>query len=190
MLDHLNKKSIFLASKSPRRKELFETLNLPFKIISSNVSEDYPKQLDVMKIAEYLAKKKADIFDVSADEIYITADTTVIVNNQILNKPFNSNEAFEMLSLLSNNHHIVNSGVCIKTNVNSIVFTESTEVTFKSLSAEEINHYISNHNPYDKAGGYGIQDWIGKIGVNKIKGCYYNVMGLPLPTLYKYLLKL
>ena len=190
MLKNLHSKSVFLASKSPRRKELLESIGISFEIKLKDTNEDFSSSMDIYKVAEFLAIKKANAFEPKQNEIFITADTVVICECKILNKPKNRNEAEKMLRLLSDNKHEVITGVCIKTFEKNISFLEKTEVYFKSLTKEEIDFYILNYQPFDKAGGYGIQEWIGKIGIKEIKGDYYNVVGFPLARLYSYLIKL
>lgn len=191
MLEHLYNKTIFLASQSPRRKELLASLNIQFDILSINVNEEFPHLIPPEEVAVFLAQKKARACNIKDDnEIYITADTVVNSNGKILNKPANVKEAIDMLGILSDDTHHVHTGVCIKTAQQTIHFTESTQVTFNTLNTDEIQFYVQNFQPFDKAGGYGIQDWIGKIGISKINGCYYNVMGLPISRLYRVLLKL
>ncbi len=173
--------SIILGSASPRRKDILSQLNYQFKQISLDVNEEYPKSLPSVEIAEYLSRKKAKAYQeqLLSNELLITADTTVCLLDKVLNKPSDEKEAFEMLSLLSGKEHKVVSGVCLSTKANVISFSVSTKVVFKELSKEEILFYIKNYQPFDKAGAYGIQEWIGLIGVKKIEGSYFNVMGLP-----------
>lgn len=190
MLKNLVSKTILLGSQSPRRKELLESLNLKFSIKKLSVNEDFPEDLKAFEVASYLAHKKAAKYEPKLHEILITADTVVIQNNQVLNKPLNKKEAQDMLSQLSDSFHHVVTGLCIKTYDRKIECSEHTKVYFKPLSHEEIIYYTNNYNPYDKAGGYGIQDWIGKIAIHKIEGCFYNVMGLPLSKLYLNLINL
>lgn len=188
MLDNLNTKKIILASQSPRRKELFSSFNIPFEIIVKPINEDFPSHMNCHHIAEFLAKEKANAFNPKNNELIITADTVVIHEGKVLNKPRDIEEARLMLVKLSNSLHEVVTGVCITQQKESqIIFSELTKVKFKKLDDSEIDFYLKNYNPIDKAGAYGIQDWIGKIGIKSINGCYYNVMGLPLQTLYKYL---
>lgn len=190
MLKNLNTKTIILASQSPRRQDLLSDLGITFKVITKPIEEDFPSEMNPHLIAEYLANKKSLAFHPKGEEIIITADTVVIHNNKVLNKPKNKEEAKEMLSNLSSSTHEVVTGVCIHQENNQFSFSELTKVEFKTLSEWEIDYYINNYNPSDKAGAYGIQDWIGKIGIKSIDGCYYNVMGLPLQTLYSYLINL
>ena len=175
-----------LASNSPRRKELLSGLNKSITIrVKSDIDESYPSTLSALDVPEYLSKKKASNYKVADNEILITADTLVIVDNTILGKPKDEKEAFKMLRLLSNKNHTVATGVCLKTSEKDISFTDITEVCFKKLSDEEINYYVSQFKPFDKAGSYGIQEWIGYIGITSIKGSYFNVMGLPIHRVYE-----
>ena len=179
-------KNIILASKSPRRKELLNLLDLDFKIEITEVNEVYPDNLEVYKIAEYLANLKANAFkNIPNDTVVITADTIVILDKQILGKPKNKTEAAKMLLSLSNRNHKVMTGVCLKSKDKTISFSNTTKVFFKELSSSEINYYIENYKPFDKAGSYGIQEWIGAIGISKIEGSYFNVVGLPINQLFK-----
>ena len=181
------KYNIILGSSSPRRKNLLKKLGLKFTIQTTNKEEKYPSILKEEKIATFIACQKASYLTkkLKKNDLLITADTIVILNKEILNKPENEDDAFNMLSKLSGNTHKVITGVCIKTNKKELVFSETTLVTFKKLLKEEINFYITNHSPLDKAGSYGIQDWIGRIGIIKINGSYTNVVGLPLTKLYE-----
>jgi len=177
-------KNIILASKSPRRKELLELLDLSFTVEVREVNEVFPESLDVSKVAEYLANLKAAAFtDIPTDQIIITADTVVILNEQILGKPKNKAEAAKMLQSLSNRSHKVMTGVCMKSKDKIISFSNTTKVFFKELTSSEIEYYIENYKPFDKAGSYGIQEWIGAIGITKIEGSYFNVVGLPIQEL-------
>ena len=189
MFNNLTNKKIILASKSPRRQELLKGLGLSFKIKTKEINEDFPNSIDNSDVAAFLAKKKAESFALSNDAIIITSDTTVLLTNRILNKPQNTEEALRMLQRLSGKTHEVCTGVCIKSIEKEIIFSEFTSVTFKLLSLDEIEYYIKHFQPYDNAGSYGIQEWIGFIGVEKIEGCYYNVMGLPISKLYQKLLE-
>lgn len=188
IFNNLKNKKIILASKSPRRQELLKGLGLSFEVKTKEVKEDFPNALASNKVASFLAQKKANAFELSDNELLITSDTTVLLEGKVLNKPKNEKEAAEMLQSLSGKSHQVCTGVCVKTSNKELVFSETTTVNFKPLSLEEIEHYISNFKPFDKAGSYGIQEWIGFIGIIKIEGCYYNVMGLPLARLYQELL--
>ncbi|MDC3394930.1 Maf family nucleotide pyrophosphatase [Flavobacteriales bacterium] len=190
MLNNLSKKyNIILGSASPRRKELLTDIGLEFNIQTTDKEEDYPLKLKEQEIAEFLAKQKSEFLSENLldTDLLITADTIVSFKNKLLNKPKDKAEAFSTLSKLSENTHKVITGVCIKTLQKDVVFSTTTMVTFRKLEEKEINHYINNHNPYDKAGAYGIQDWIGKIGIGNIEGSYSNVVGLPTSELYKQL---
>tara|TARA_B110000971_G_C20025586_1_gene508648 strand:+ start:779 stop:1339 length:561 start_codon:yes stop_codon:yes gene_type:complete len=174
-------KKIILASKSPRRKELLNLLDVEFSIEVRAVNEVFSDRLKTDEVAEYLARLKADAFkSIKPDELIITADTVVVLNDEILGKPKNTSEAQQMLKKLSGKSHLVITGVCLKTNDRLISFSSSTKVYFKKLTTSEIDYYIENYQPFDKAGSYGIQEWIGAIGITKIEGSYYNVVGLPI----------
>lgn len=172
---------IILASKSPRRRQLLQELGLEFEVVTKDVDESYPSHLQREAVAEYIAQKKAQPFAaLQPGELVITSDTIVCVDDQVLGKPQNRDEAIDMLQLLSGRSHTVISGVCLKTATKEKVFSESTKVFFKELSLAEIEYYVDHYQPFDKAGSYGIQEWIGYIGVEKIEGDYFNVVGLPL----------
>ena len=190
-MDDFDKYEILLASKSPRRKEILQQSGIPFKLISIEVDETYPYTLSKSKVAEYLANKKAQAVEIKIEnhQIILTCDTVVVTNNEILNKPADQSEAVKMLSKLSNTTHQVITGVCLKSNLKTHLFSDTTTVTFKELSSEEINYYIEKFNPLDKAGAYGIQEWIGLIGVTEINGSYHNVVGLPINKIYEELNK-
>jgi septum formation protein len=181
--------NIILGSASPRRKELLTDLGLIFSIQTTNKEETFSRLLKQEEIAEFLAKQKSEFLseDLQQNDLLITADTIVSFKNELLNKPKNKEEAFRTLNILSENTHKVITGVCLKSKNKEIVFSATTLVTFNSLSEEEIHHYINKYNPYDKAGAYGIQDWIGKIGINNINGSYTNVVGFPISELYQHL---
>jgi len=176
------KKKILLASQSPRRHQLIADSGFELEIIKIDVEEDFHPELKGAEIPEYLAKKKSDVFtkDLSEDSLLVTADTIVWVNGHVLNKPSSFLEAKKMLKTLSSNVHTVYTGVCVKSRSNTIVFSEATNVYFNSLSDEMIDYYLENYSPLDKAGAYGIQEFIGYVGIQKIEGCYYNVMGFPV----------
>lgn len=179
---------LLLASNSPRRKELLAGLGLTFEVRVKDVQEDFPEHMQREEVAEYLASHKADAYtDDLGDEVLITADTIVCLGDRILNKPANAAEAFEMLRSLSGTSHEVITGVCLLTKESKSVFHDVTKVYFRDLTEEEINYYIEHYKPFDKAGAYGIQEWIGKIGIEKIEGSYFNVVGLPVQKLYTYL---
>jgi septum formation protein len=178
---------IILASGSPRRQEFFKTLGLDFEIRLKPVVEDYPIRLKHFEISDYLAQLKALPYKkaLNANDILITSDTIVWHNNQALGKPKNEADAFQMIKSLSNATHEVITSVCFTTKTFEKTLNAVTKVTFKNLTDEEINFYIKTCKPFDKAGAYGIQEWIGLIGVTKIEGSYFNVMGLPTHLLYK-----
>lgn len=181
---------IILASNSPRRQELFKNLGIPFQVQVKETEELYPADMPATEVAKYLAEKKAEAFlPFLKDELVITADTTVVVDDNILNKPANADEAFAMLRQLSGRAHQVITGVCLQRREQKYSFDDTTQVFFRTLTEEEIWHYVRTYQPFDKAGGYGIQEWIGMIGIEKIAGSYYNVVGLPLEKLYKQLQK-
>ena len=191
MLKNLSEQyNIILGSASPRWKELLTDLGLIFSIQTTNKEETFSRLLKQEEIAEFLAKQKSEFLseDLQQNDLLITADTIVSFKNELLNKPKNKEEAFRTLNILSENTHKVITGVCLKSKNKEIVFSATTLVTFNSLSEEEIHHYINKYNPYDKAGAYGIQDWIGQIGVTKIEGSYFNVMGFPMDKIYRTLL--
>lgn len=177
---------ILLASKSPRRHELMKLMGLDFKVVLKDVDESYPEQLLPAEVAVYIAEKKAAAFSQERqDHIVITADTIVAYKNEILGKPEDATHAIEMLSKLSGTNHQVYTGVSLSLGEKVHSFFDVTEVFFNAITTEEIGHYVNNYNPFDKAGAYGIQDWIGFIAVEKIIGSYTNVMGLPTEKLYK-----
>jgi len=189
LAEKLKNNRIILASQSPRRKSLLEGMGIPFSIKIKNTDESYPHNIIEAEIAEFLSKKKSDAFiaELKNNEIIITADTIVWYNNKVLNKPKSQTEAIQMLQTLSGNTHKVFTGVTIQSINKICTFSACTHVQFKNLSDTEINFYINEFKPLDKAGAYGIQEWIGYIGIEKIEGCYFNVMGLPTSLLYKFL---
>ncbi len=182
---------ILLASASPRRQDLLRQLNIPFtKVKSPDVDETVPKSMYREQIAQHLAEKKAKSYENLEDnQILITADTIVWIDDKVLGKPTDYADAFQMLRLLSGKEHSVITGVCLKTAENTHTFFSETLVRFSNLDDDEIRYYIERYKPYDKAGAYGIQEWIGKIGIDHIEGSFYNVMGLPVQRLYKELKK-
>ena len=183
-------KSIILASQSPRRKELLSLLDLDFTVEVKSVDEIFPSDLKTADVAGYLAKLKASAFKtILKEQIIITADTVVILDDKILGKPKNEVESKTMLQSLSNRKHEVITGVCLKSATKTHTFSCTTNVFFKELSDAEIDYYIENYKPYDKAGSYGIQEWIGAIGITKIEGSYFNVVGLPIQELNEQLKK-
>lgn len=192
LLEKLKKYNIILASGSPRRRLLMEEMGIQFRVEPRHVEEAYPNGLQPAEIAEYLSKIKAEVFredDLQQNTLIITADTVVTIDGEILGKPANNEDAFRILSLLSGKTHQVITGVTIKTSSRQHTFSVVTDVVFKKLSKNEINYYIDNFQPYDKAGAYGIQEWIGHAAIEKIEGSYFNVMGLPTHRLYEELLK-
>lgn len=187
MLDNLKKYHIVLASNSPRRRELLSGLGIPFEVkVLPDIEESYPENLPVSQIAEYIAKEKATAYrSVMADnDLIITADTIVIVGDEVMGKPIDASDAHRMLRKLSGATHQVTTGVCLSIKHLQRQFSVTTDVTFKELSDEEIDHYVSVYKPFDKAGAYGIQEWIGYIGVTQLNGSYFNVMGLPVQRIY------
>ncbi len=181
---------LILASKSPRRQALLKSLDLDFSIKTMEVYESFSDNMPVREVAQYLAEKKSAAFGQLAEkELLITSDTTVVLDDEIMNKPADRSEALEMIGKLSGQMHEVVSGVCLRTTHQLITFSETTRGYFKDLSQAEMEHYVDQYQPYDKAGAYGIQEWIGMIGVEKIEGDYYNVMGLPVHQLYLHLQK-
>jgi septum formation protein len=184
----LNKK-IVLASKSPRRKALLEGLDLSFTVRTKDTAEEFPSDLPVLKVASYLSKIKADamLHDLAENEIMICADTVVLVGERILNKPETRKDAITMLIQLSGKVHKVITGVTIMDRYNYKTFDDIAEVYFKELTPGEIEYYVDKYNPIDKAGAYGIQEWIGFAAVEKIEGSFYTVMGLPVHKVYEIL---
>ena len=184
---------IFLASNSPRRKELLSGLGIPFEVrVNGDIDESYPSDLPLEAIPLHISRKKAAAYlqTMSADELIITADTVVVASGEILGKPADASDAHRMLRLLSGTTHQVITGVCLTTTDHQVAFSVTTDVTFKDLSDEEIHYYIDHYRPYDKAGAYGIQEWIGYIGVTGLHGSYFNVMGLPIQRIYEELRKM
>lgn len=177
---------IILASNSPRRKELLGGLGVDFEVkVIKGVKESFPATLPAKDVAEYIAREKAAAYKVAGDELLITADTVVIVGNDILGKPADAADARRMLREISGRTHQVVTGVCLTAKEEQRSFSVSTDVTFKELSDDEIDFYIRTHRPFDKAGAYGIQEWIGYIGVTALHGSYYNVMGFPVQRVYE-----
>lgn len=184
--------SIILASGSPRRQQFFKDLDLDFEIRLKEVEEIFPETLKAEEITNYLSILKANAFEgeLQDNDLLITSDTIVWHKNCPLGKPKDAQEAFEILKSLSNNTHKVITSVCFKTKNKTEVISETTKVTFNALSDEAIQYYLDNYQPFDKAGAYGIQEWIGFIGVSKIEGSYTNVMGMPTDKVFDYLNKL
>lgn len=177
---------IILSSNSPRRKELLAGLGVDFEVRAlKGVDERYPDDIPLNEVPLYIAIEKASAYTVAKDELVVTADTVVIVDNEILGKPKDRAEAYGMLRKISGKTHQVVTGVCLTTIDDQRSFTVTTDVEFKELSDNEIYYYIDKYRPFDKAGAYGIQEWIGYVGVLSLKGSYYNVMGLPVQRIYE-----
>lgn len=190
MLDHLKDYRIILASNSPRRKQLLKEIVADFEVQVKEVEEIAPQHLKRAEIAVYLSQLKSSAFDQLADaEILITADTIVCLHDEVLNKPKDKEEAIRMLTKLSDATHTVYTGVTLRSTEKSVSFYDATEVTFYPISLEEINYYLDTCKPYDKAGSYGIQEWLGYVKIKKMDGEFYNVMGLPVHRLYQELTK-
>ncbi|MBR4155354.1 MAG: septum formation protein Maf [Bacteroidales bacterium] len=190
MLENLNKYNIVLASKSPRRQELLKGIGLQFTVLTKDVDESYSSEMSVFDVAPFLSYKKAKAFEdkeLPDNYMIITADTVVIVGDKILGKPKDYNDACEMLRLLSGRKHSVVTGVTICTKEKIKTFSATSKVSFETLDEEEIKYYVDTYKPFDKAGSYGIQEWIGYVGVNSVEGSYFNVMGLPTQKLYQIL---
>nr|WP_229096768.1 Maf-like protein [Bacteroides intestinalis] len=191
-MDNLKKYKVILASNSPRRKELLAGLGVDYEVRTlPDVDESYPETLQGADIPLYIAKEKADAYVamMQPGELMITADTIVWLDDKVLGKPWDREDALQMLRTMSGRTHEVFTGVCITTTDWQRSFTAQTEVRFATLSEEEIAYYVDNFQPMDKAGAYGVQEWIGFIGVENISGSYYNIMGLPVQKLYRELLK-
>ena len=180
---------IILGSKSPRRIELIQSIGLEAEIVlkSIEIDEIFPQEINPTEVASYLAELKSNplITNLNSDELLITSDTVVLKDKEILGKPMNREEAISMIQSLSNSRHQVITGVHLRTSSKSLTISNSTDVIFDELTNEEVVYYVDKYKPFDKAGSYGIQEWIGYIGISKIHGCYYNVMGLPLNALYQ-----
>lgn len=190
MLDNLKKYNVVLASKSPRRQELLRGIGIEFSVMTKEVDESYSKNISVFDVAPYLSVKKAKSFedsDLPNNYMLITADTVVVVDDAILGKPKDKDDARNMLRLLSGKKHYVITGVTIHTKDKTKTFSVSSKVSFDDLSDDEIEYYVNVYKPFDKAGSYGVQEWIGYIGVNSVEGSYFNVMGLPTHKLYQML---
>jgi septum formation protein len=185
------KYNYILASKSPRRQQLLQSIGIDFQVQLKEVDENFPSHLRMEEIPVYLAKRKATPFSSALNEndLLITADTIVWMNGHVLGKPAGADEAKQMLSQLSGHEHQVISGVCLTSTLKQTTFFSVSNVLFKTLSENEIDFYISHFKPFDKAGAYGIQEWIGAIGITHIEGSFYNVMGLPVQKLYEEILK-
>lgn len=188
----MEKYKILLASKSPRRREIMKLLGIPFTIVTiEGIDESYPEEMEKDKVSEYISNKKADAFlkRIGDDEMIVTADTVVICDDRILGKPTGKEGAIEMLKFLSGKTHKVTTGVTVATKEKRESFTSESLVKFADLTDKEIEFYVDTFHPYDKAGAYGIQEWIGAVAVEKIDGSFYNVMGLPIHRLYQVLKK-
>lgn len=193
MLSKFKDYKIILASKSPRRQYLLKEIGLNFEVkVIEDIPEVYPDNIELKDVPIYLSELKASAWDnklIDDTTIVITADTIVLINNKIINKPQSFYEAEDMLRELSGNMHLVITGVCIKSKNKKVIFDDTSKVFFKKLTIQEISWYIRNYKPFDKAGAYGVQEWIGYIGINKIEGSYFNVMGLPIHRVYEELMK-
>jgi septum formation protein len=188
-LQNLEKYEIILASKSPRRQQLLGDLGLKFSVQSMDVPEEFPEYLGMNEVPVYLAELKAEAFrpQLKDNQLVITADTIVWLDGQVLNKPVDYADGFRMLNDLSGKKHQVITGVCLLSKKKKVSFHTLTDVWFKPLSHEEIHYYLEQYKPYDKAGAYGIQEWIGYIGIYRIEGSFFNVMGLPVQSVYEHL---
>lgn len=188
MLSNLKKYHIILASKSPRRQELLRGMGVDFEILTKETPEDYPNDLPLDEVPKYLSLQKSLAFnddELPADYLLITSDTVVICEGEILGKPKDRADAVRMLHLLSGKTHHVVTGVTVRSTEKTESFGVRSDVTFAELDAEEINYYIEHCKPFDKAGAYGIQEWIGYVGISGLEGSFYNVMGLPTRKLYQ-----
>lgn len=184
---NLKGNQLILASKSPRRQELLKGLCVDFEVRTKETPEDFPETMSASKVSAFLSEKKAKAFlgELADDEIVLTSDTVVILEERILGKPENTEEARKMLTDLSAKQHTVSTGITLLSNTKSITLQDEASVFFKPLSDEEIDFYIDNFRPFDKAGAYGIQEWIGYIGVKRLEGSFYTVMGLPVHLVYQ-----
>ncbi len=191
MLEHLKNYQVLLASNSPRRQELLSQMGLPFRTyVIPGIDESYPTEVSDDEVAAFITQKKASAYlpNLSDDQMLVVADTVVRINGKVLGKPKSRAEAVEMLLLLSGKEHVVTTAFGVYTKDKSVVESVHTEVQFTTLSSEMIDFYVDCYKPYDKAGSYGIQEWIGAVGISGIKGSYVNVMGLPVQRLYEVLL--
>lgn len=187
ILPNLQGKKVILASQSPRRQALLKGLEVDYEIRTKDIDENFPAELQREEVARYLADLKADAFisDLSSNEILITSDTTVFLDNDILNKPKDRSEAIAMLRRLSGATHTVITAVAMRSLDRSVLFHDETEVSFCELTDDEIIHYVDHYHPFDKAGAYGAQDFLGYIAIEKMNGSYYTVMGFPLHRVYQ-----
>lgn len=187
MLNNIKKYHVILASNSPRRKELLSGLDLDFEVrVQPGIDESYPSELNVADIPQYIATRKAEAnrTGLHENELLLTADTVVVVDDQVLGKPADGDDARRMLRMISGRTHQVITGVCIVTTQRQRAFSVVTDVSFRELTDEEIDYYVKTYNPLDKAGAYGIQEWIGYVGVTSLRGSYFNVMGLPVQRIF------
>lgn len=185
--DKLNKHRIILASRSPRRQQLLRQTGIKFDVVIREFDESFPESMAGKEIAEYISSRKAQLFlnELDDNSIVITADTVVWCGNSVLGKPADRDDAVRMLKAISGNTHEVITGVTIISKWKEVTFSETTEVTFGEMTGEEIQYYAEKYKPFDKAGAYGIQEWIGLIGCSRIDGSYFNVVGLPVQKLYR-----
>ena len=189
MRNSINDRNIILLSGSPRRQQILKEAGFMFDIQKTDIEEDFPASMPVDEVAVYLARKKArHVKHRITTEIAIAADTTVVLGNTILNKPADRNDAIRMLKLLSGKTHTVITGVCILSSEKEISFDDRTDVSFRELSSEEITWYVDHFKPFDKAGAYGVQEWIGMVAIEKITGSYFTVVGLPIHRVYEHLI--
>ncbi|WP_226388805.1 Maf family nucleotide pyrophosphatase [Penaeicola halotolerans] len=188
-MHNLTPYKIILASQSPRRKELLSGLGIAYESRVKQVDETYPETLHANEVANYLAQKKASAYlkNLTQNELVLTSDTVVILGDTLLGKPKDLQEAKEMLQLLSGQKHAVTTAVCLQSIEKQVVFEDTAWVTFKTLTEDEIDYYLSHQPPLDKAGAYGIQDWLGYIAITKLEGSFYTVMGLPVHLVYQHL---
>lgn len=192
LITKLKNYDLILASGSPRRKQLLEEMGLNFKVLTKPIDEEYPDGIVPKEVAEILSRQKADAFhekDFDVNTLIITADTIVTLEGEILGKPSDRKDAIAILNRLSGKTHEVITGITLRTKSNVFTFSVSTRVVFKVLNIEEIDYYVNTYKPYDKAGAYGIQEWIGHVAIESIEGSYFNVMGLPTHRLYEELMK-
>ena len=185
---HITDYHIILASNSPRRKELLSGLDIEYEVRTlPDIDEKFSNNIPVEKVAEFLAKKKASAYlpFLKESELLITADTIVLLNNKVYGKPVDNDDAKRMLHDLSGRTHLVITGVCLNSSQKQVVFSDTAKVTFVDLSDEEIDYYVERYSPMDKAGAYGVQEWIGYMAVKNIEGSYFNVMGLPIHRVYE-----
>lgn len=187
MLENLKEKRVILASKSPRRQELLKGLDVDFEIQTKEVDESYPTTMNPETVPTFLAEKKAAAFEDQIEEntIIITSDTIVIQDSNILEKPQSLEEGKKMIGQLADSMHLVVTGVCIQSQSKKEIFSDHTRVHFMPLTEVEIDYYMNKYKPFDKAGSYGVQEWIGYVGIEKLEGSYYNVMGLPVHKVYE-----